>query len=213
MSKSLSNLLTVFKVLRVISKIVLILAIAGGAGCLVAACILPALNTLMPNDLASMGVYLPTLYLALVAGVFACAGEAVFAFFAERYCVRVLRVGTPFTFDGAKECFRLGVISLIVSLATTVVAEAVIAISFIISPSAQEPELEISLSITMGLLLFFLSMIFKHGAELRQDLQAAKSAIPVAPVAPVAPTACTESNAPAAAPVEQDTPTAEKTEA
>ena len=41
-----------------------------------------------------------------------CAGQAVLAKFAETYFKNKLQAGTPFTFGGAKELLRLGVMFL-----------------------------------------------------------------------------------------------------
>ena len=41
-----------------------------------------------------------------------CAGQAVLAKFAETYFKNKLQAGTPFTFGGAKELLRLGVLTL-----------------------------------------------------------------------------------------------------
>ena len=43
-----------------------------------------------------------------------CAGQAVLAKFAETYFKNKLQAGTPFTFGGAKELLRLGVLTLVI---------------------------------------------------------------------------------------------------
>ena len=51
MSKTLSHILTVFKVVRVIAKVVLILCIVGGVGCLIPLVTLPLVDGLLKAQL------------------------------------------------------------------------------------------------------------------------------------------------------------------
>ncbi len=170
MSKTLSNILTVFKVVRIIAKIVFILCIVGGVGCLLGSTILPMVGGLLPTRLLEAeGIDISSATLACVIGVVACAGEAVFAFLAERYFKGVLDAGTPFTFEGAKESFRLGVTSIVISVAVSVIAGILALIIALISPmSVAESDISTSVSISTGLIFMFLSVVFKHGAELKE---------------------------------------------
>lgn len=169
MSKTLSNILTVFKVARIIAKVVFICCIVGGAGCLLGLTLLPLAGGLLPAELlAEEGLTLSSACLACATGLVVCVGEVLVAFWAERYFQNVLTAGTPFTFEGAKESFRLGVASLIVSGATSV-AVGTVSFCFLLfaSPAVSELEGDMSLSLSTGLFFLFLSLIFKHGAELR----------------------------------------------
>ena len=104
MNKTLSTLLTIFKVAKIVAKVIFILCIIGGAGCLLGLLTLPlAASFLSAEELVEEGLTLPSAYLGCVVGAISCAGEAVLAFFAERYFKHVLAAGTPFTFDGALE--------------------------------------------------------------------------------------------------------------
>lgn len=170
MSKSLSTILTVFKVVRIIAKVVFILCIIGGAGCLLGLVTLPLVSGILSSQFFfEEGLTLASGYLGCTVGAVACAGEAVFAFMAERYFKNVLIAGTPFTLDGAKESFRLGIASIIISVATSVLAGAVSAFVLIFAPSALlESDISMSFSLSTGLFFLFLSLIFKYGAELTQ---------------------------------------------
>lgn len=163
MNKTLSNILTVFKVAKIVAKVIFILCIVGGAGCLIGLVTLP-----LAEALAEEKLNLPSAYLSCIVGAIACVGEAVFAFLAERYFGNVLNAGTPFTFEGAKESFRLGIASIIISVATSIIA-GIIAFVFLLftTPTTLETDANVSISISMGLFLLFLSLIFKHGAELQ----------------------------------------------
>ena len=168
MSKTLSHILTVFKVAKIIAKVVFILCIVGAAGCALGFFAISAVDAFMPEALIAEGVTADLGYLGCIIGVVACIGEAVFAFLAEKYFKNVLERGTPFALDGAKECFRLGIASLIISAAASAISGIAAAVIIMFSNSAaSESEINASFSITTGLFLMFLSMIFKYGAELQ----------------------------------------------
>ncbi len=169
MSKTLPNILTVFKVVRIIAKVVFILCIIGGIGCLLGLLTLPMAGALAESVLFDEGLDLSAAYLGCIVGFVACAGEAVFAFLAERYFKNVLNAGTPFTFESAKEIFRLGIISIIISVAIAVISGiAAFAIYLFSAPTTAEFDSSTSVSISTGLVFLFLSLIFKHGAEIQQ---------------------------------------------
>ena len=180
MSKTLTNILTVYKVARIVAKVVFILCIVGSAGCLLGFLSLALLGNAQSGVLQIGDVRLvlsemivesmdPASSVSSCAlGALVCVGEATFAFFAERYCKNVLQVGTPFTYAGAKECFRLGLISIIASVSVAVLTGIVVAILTILGMEPSEMDASTFLSLSMGLFLLFLAMIYKHGAELNE---------------------------------------------
>ena len=168
MSKTLSTVLTVFKVLKIITKVVFILCIIGAAGCLLGLAVLLAFKDLIPPELlAEEGLDGASAYLACAAGAIVCVAEGCVAFFAQRYFGRVLNDGTPFTLHGAKTCFRLGVISIIASAAAALVSGLIMGIFILTTTNTSEMEINMSVSISTGLFFMFLSLIFKHGAEVQ----------------------------------------------
>lgn len=168
MSKTLSNILTVFKVVRVIAKVVFILCIIGAVGCAIGLFSLRAVGNNLPPFIISENILsLPSVYAACISGLIACVGEAILAFLSERYFVNVLSAGTPFTMEGSKELFRLGVTSIIISAAISVASGFVFAICAYFSADLSSFDFNASISISTGLFFMFLSLIFKHGAELR----------------------------------------------
>ena len=168
MSKALSNILTIFKVARIVAKVVFILCIVGAVGCVVGLITLPVLGGILPADLlAEEGIHGVSAYLACAVGLITCVGEIIFAFLAERYFANVLNAGTPFTYEGAKESFRLGLASIIISVATSVAAGIALGISLMFSPDLAEFDAGTSFSLSTGLFFLFLSLIFKHGAEVQ----------------------------------------------
>lgn len=164
MSKTLSNILTVFKVARILAKVIFILSIVGGAGCLIGLCFLPLADGL--NFLSGEVFIDLSSYLGCSVGIISCTAEAVFAFMAEKYFKKVLDAGTPFTFESSKESFRLGIASLIISVATSIVAGIVAGIILLFSDNFADYDTSTSFSLATGLFFLFLSMIFKYGAEL-----------------------------------------------
>ena len=160
MSKTLSHILTVFKVAKIIAKVVFILCIVGAAGCALGFFAISAVDAFMPEALIAEGVTADLGYLGCIIGVVACIGEAVFAFLAEKYFKNVLERGTPFAFEGAKECFRLGIASLIISAATSAISAIATAIITMFSNSAASAsDFEVSFSILSLILLTVTSTV------------------------------------------------------
>lgn len=176
MSKTLSTILTIFKVARIIAKVVFILCIVGAAGCTLAICMLPIIQTFLPSQiLIDEGVDFVYAYPACFVGLISCIGEGIFAFMAEKYFGNVLNAGTPFTHNGAKESFRLGLASIIISVVISIVVGITIGILTLILSNPTNLDVEASFSISTGLFFMFLSLIFKHGAELQGSTSEEKS--------------------------------------
>ena len=168
MSKTLSNLLTIFKVAKVLAKIAFILCIIGASGCALGFFALSAVDSFMPEQLVANGINVNVAYFELIVGTVACIGAAVFSFLSGKYFKNVLAAGTPFSFDGAKECFRLGVASIIISAAVALVSAIAAGVVTILENSlALNSNIETSITFSTGLFFMFLSVIFKYGAELQ----------------------------------------------
>ena len=119
-SKTLKTIQTLCKVGRILSKITFIICIVGAALCvagIISLALIPEgikFDGLTIQGLVQKhaGVSVNTCYAAMAAGIALCAGGAVLAKFEELYFKRELASGTPFTFDGAKELIRLGVLTI-----------------------------------------------------------------------------------------------------
>ena len=171
MNKTLSNILTVFKIAKIFAKVVFILCIVGSAGCLIALTTLPLVESVVSvQSLVEEKIEFSSAYPACIAGLIVCVGEAIFAFMAERYFGNVLSEGTPFTFEGAKASFRLGLASIIISVAASVIAGLAIAFAALFAENVSEFDVDMSISLSTGLFFLFLSLIFKHGAELQASV-------------------------------------------
>ena len=168
MSKTLSNLLTIFKVAKVLAKIAFILCIIGASGCVLGFFALSAVDSFMPEQLVANGINVNVAYFELIVGTVSCIGAAIFSFLAGKYFKNILAEGTPFSFDGAKECFRLGVASIIISAAVALVSAIAAGVVTMLENSlALNSNIETSITFSTGLFFMFLSVIFKYGAELQ----------------------------------------------
>ena len=172
MSKSLSIIQTVFKVLRIIAKVVFIICLVG-AICSAVGLMILCLVPFMPQNVTDiileetdMGI--GAMCIACISGVVACVAEAVIARFCEIYFAHELEAGTPFTYEGSKEIFRLGIISIAVSFGTSVILGILIGIAKLVS-GASSFDIDASTSIGTGLVFIFLSVVFKYGAEINQN--------------------------------------------
>ena len=107
-----------------------------------------------------------TLYAATAAGLVLCAGEAVLAGFAAHYFDRELADGTPFTFGGAKELLRLGILAICIPIGAEIVAAIVRSVISGFFSGAAELSLDPVSSVSIGVMFILMSLLCRHGAEL-----------------------------------------------
>ena len=173
MSKTLSHIMLIFKIARIIAKIVFVFLIIGAVGCVIGLSVFPLLEGFLSNQeisevLVEEGIAdIRMIYPVCIAGLIACVGELIFTFFSIRYFEKTLNDGTPFTLDGSKQCFRLGISAIIVSLSITVAISITFSIYAMLTSTIPEADTASGISLSTGLFFMFLSLIFKHGAELR----------------------------------------------
>ena len=108
-----------------------------------------------------------TIYTAMAVGLILCAGEAVLAKFAECYFKHELADGTPFTFGGAEELKRLGILTICIPFGTQIVAEIIYAVMKQMIQDIASFRLDNSGSIGLGITFIIVSLICQHGAEIR----------------------------------------------
>ena len=122
--KTLNIIQKLSKIGKVLSKIMFIFCIIGFCGCIVGIFSMAlgaetlkfggvTLESILNTEAE---VTIGTVYAAMAAGMILCAGEAVLAKFAEHYFKRELADGTPFTFAGAKEMQRLGILISVLTM-------------------------------------------------------------------------------------------------
>lgn len=175
--KTLYNIQKLSKIGQVLSRIVFIFSIIGFCGCIVGILSMalgaPTLKigglTLESILRMEAGVTTGTVYAAMAAGVILCAGEAVLSKFAEHYFKRELADGTPFTFAGAKEMQRLGILTISLPIGTQIVAEIVHAVMEQTMQGVAPLQLDNDGSVTLGIMFIVLSLICRYGAELREE--------------------------------------------
>lgn len=194
-SKSLNTIITLTKIAKVLSMIVFVLLVIGVVFSALSLLALPTLKDMLSNvdwdsiyqnldadDIASIKEIFgsldsptisPMFTRTLICGVIGFAAHAVVAFMAYKYFKRVLEAGTPFTFKGANELKVLGIVSLCVSLGFSI-------LSSIITSGAESIKFDLSSGgdLSPGIAFLVVSVIFRHGAELREMAENASPALP-----------------------------------
>ena len=175
--KTLNTIQKLSKIGQVLSRIVFAFCIIGFCGCIVGILSMalgaPTLKiggvTLESILSIEAGVTTGTVYAAMAVGMILCAGDAVLAKFAEHYFKRELADGTPFTFAGAKEMQRLGILTICLPIVTQIVAEIVHAVMEQTMQGVAPLQLDNDGSVTLGIMFIVLSLICRYGAELREE--------------------------------------------
>lgn len=180
MTKTLKTIQTFSKVGRIISKIIFILCIVFGAICLVA--IGTSIAGLGAGELFKIGGVsvvglveketgesLDGMKANMIAGFFVLVSNGVLAKFFEKYFTNELAAGTPFTFAGAKEMLRIGILTIAVPIATTTVSSIILAVLKNVQGISEGSDLNAESSVILGVVLIVLSFVFKYGAELKDN--------------------------------------------
>lgn len=175
--ESLKTIQTLFKMGKVLSKIVYICCIIGIVGCAAGMVSIPFADTgilkiggvtiygLIVNR---AGIDLNSLYPLMTGAVIVCIGNAVTAKFAERYFAHELMAGTPFSLSGAKELLRLGILTITVPLGTLILAQIISGVIAEFIQCGETFRLDGGDSVALGVMFIFMSMLCKYGAELRE---------------------------------------------
>ena len=174
MSKSLKTIQVISKICRILSTIAFVFCIVGGVGCLIG-----IFGLAVGAQVASIGgvdiffqlgeygdMTVGSIYANMIVGLLACAGSAVVAKFAEVYFKHELQAGTPFTFAGAKEILRLGILSVAIPLGIMFFSGILVGILNMAAGGSVDVNLELGGSVSTGVFFLILSAIFHHGAEL-----------------------------------------------
>jgi hypothetical protein len=178
MSKSLKTLQALSKIGKVFSNIIFIFSMIGAIISVIAVTTMASMQKLeiegqtVVDAVESTGTNFVTMVFLLIAIGITCTAIAVLSKLAVNYFTNELDDGTPFTYAGAKELLRLGILSIAIPAATS----TVIGIAFIITKyfwPALSDEIMIGepISISFGIMLIIMSLVFKHGAELEEKLK------------------------------------------
>ncbi len=164
--KSRKAVQVIAKVFSILAFLAFIFSIIGAVGCLIGGIAILSLGSLLTeealaqiteisgvSDMRGLGV-------SLLAEVVFLVGGLVVIYFVRRYLKNELQAGTPFTYSGASELLRLGVINLTVPLGSLI-------ISLIITAACGcENVISNEYNAIGGVFMILLSFVFKYGAEL-----------------------------------------------
>lgn len=181
--KDLKTIQKIAKACKVISKIIWICCIVNIVSSLVGIIILAkgADEAIKIGGVSLYGIISSetgmtrgTMYAAMAAGIITYIGSLIPAIYAERYFKNELKAGTPFTYSGAKELKSLAILTIVIPLASTVLAGLAISAigSKLGTASDISPDNYLSLGLGIGLLI--MSVIFRYGAGLEARYQEAQ---------------------------------------
>lgn len=173
MTNSLTAIQKCARVFRVLVRIGLILSIVGAVFGLAALMLwihwnnapatgIPQLDQVM--QLIDRGSYYHTLS-TLIADVVGCAFGGALLWLFHRYLAHELADGPPFTFSGASELRRLGVVTIVLPL----VSLCLQAIPYTVYDLSYPNRMENGTSVLLGVALILASLVFRYGAELTRS--------------------------------------------
>lgn len=180
MSKSLKTVQTVCKVCKVLAEIAFVLFVVIVALMLAAAiftgtgnfdALLLSGGVVLDDMLQQTGVTQDYMVAVFVCLTIIIAAEAVVAKFINVYFKHELKAGTPFTFEGAKEMLRLGIITIAVPVGASVISAIYLTV---VTADSGDWNFSVKISLGMGLMFLALSPLLKHGTELRLRAQYAE---------------------------------------
>ena len=171
--KTLNTIQTLAKIGRIISKVIFILSLVGGIGCIVGiitTAVIPdgiKLGGVTIRGLVEQNAHISmgTLYATMAMSVILCAGEAVLCRISENYFKHELAAGTPFTFDGAKELMRFGICTICIPVGTAILSGITYGIMKACLPDVADLNLHGSFSIGLGVMFIVMSLFCRCGAE------------------------------------------------
>lgn len=178
-TKTLHIIQTLSKIGKILCRVLFIFCIIGFAGCVVGIICMALIpggfkiggvtihGLIEKNAAVSIG----TAYTAMATGAVFCAGEAVLCRFAETYFRHELAAGTPFTFEGAKEMMRLGILTICIPIGTAIVAGILYAIMAAAFSNVSDIKFSDAFSVGLGVMFIVMSLICKHGAEIAEGRQ------------------------------------------
>lgn len=172
--KSLKVLQVLAKIGKIVSKVVYICCLVGFCGCIFGIIALAVgadvvkiggvtLDVLLKSEADTS---LSTVYTAIASAIPLCAGGAAVAKIAERYFKRELETGTPFSEEGAKELFKLGVYIIVLPLCSLVLANIIQDIMAKVMTDVVKTKLEGWTSVGLGVAFIVMALMCRYGSEL-----------------------------------------------
>lgn len=159
---------------KILSKIVFILSLIGGIGCLAGlAGMLFLPESIRLGSVTIKGIVEKSAEISreafcvsLAMGLFLCAGEAVLSRLAEICFRNELAAGTPFTLSGARELIRLGICAVCIPLGCRLLAAIVWQIFAHLLGNTAEPQLGEAATVALGCMMIVAGLLCRYGAEL-----------------------------------------------
>lgn len=171
--KSLKTIQVLAKIGKILSLIVFICCLVGVGGSIIGIITLAAIpkgimigkETFIQFLERTSRTSIGTCYALMATSIILCAGEAVLAKFAHVYFKREIAAGTPFTFAGAKELKRLGILTIAIPIGTAAVAAIVYSAFKLVHPEIPKFNYSNGASICLGIMFIIMSLFCKYGAE------------------------------------------------
>lgn len=170
--KSLKAVQSIAKVLKVLSKIGLVLYIIGTVLCLASGAVLVAMEANEDSTFVvsirevlaeEYGFELWEAYISAFALAIGYAFSCYLEFSICRYFKNELEDGTPFTYRGADELRNLGIKTIIVSVVSTICTTVLLGVFGL------EGNFRIQYSFALGIGMILLSVVFRYGADLEEN--------------------------------------------
>lgn len=176
MRKTIDTIQKLFKVGRVISRIVFVACLVGAivsfTGILCLAMIPDGFRiggmTLRGIIATSQNMSMGAAYLAAAVAMVFCASESFLGRMAARYFSNELQAGTPFTQDGAKELIRLGIFNIVIPIAAVAVMAIIYAIIHASYPDLADLRIDNLAGVGIGVMMIVTGLICRYGAEQKQ---------------------------------------------
>lgn len=175
---TLKTIQTISEVAKILSIIVLVACIIGTVGCIIGAVGIACIPADMEVDGETIreiieresDMTIDTIYASLISVAIMCLGEAIVARFALSYFKNELEAGTPFTFEGARELKKVGIVSIVAPIVAFIICTVITAVMDVILGDVDSVSFGNEFSITFGIMMIIMSVICKYGAELQKKL-------------------------------------------
>ncbi len=176
--KSLKTIQKLAKAGNILSKIAFIFGIIGAASCAIGmiALALGMTQVMTFGEISihgmikeSTGISIGSMYASMAVGMVYCAGEIFVAKMAERYFKHELADGTPFTYQGADELKRLGIVAICTPIVTSVAAAFIYMMLNLYFQDLEEMTNEGYGTIGFGIAFLVISVLCRYGAQMREN--------------------------------------------
>ena len=177
---SLKTIQTLSKIGKILCKIAFVFAIIGICGCIVGIISLSVGGNIIKLGGVTIHGFITenldyaaeSLIAVLIGWTIVCVGEAVLAKYAETYFKNELDAGTPFTFAGAKELLRLGIMTAVIPTGCAIIGSIAEGIAAGLMGVEKAVELNMHIgaegSVTLGIMFILAALLCRYGAEIAE---------------------------------------------